>query len=190
MPVLAGLVGGEIGEKRTSNRGMGGAITALLLLTAYDSGRAWLHLRALRLLAAQQILQEQPRRIAAFAQTNPLMWIGVAELSNTWAQITIDLRDGKLRANELQTVFKAEPIPAMDAARREPDFQILSEFAQYPLWTVEPAPDDPSARQVTLLDLRFGEPVSPGFASARAVVDALNRVRSVHFGVSPANIPR
>ena len=188
MPVLAGLVAGEIGEKRNPNRGTGAAITALLLLTAYDAGRAFLHQRAMGLMAAQQVMPEQPRRIAAFPEANPLKWIGIAELSNSWAQIPVDLRDGRLHANELQTIFKAEPVTAIEVASRESAFQTLSEFAQYPLWTVEPAPDDPGARQVTLLDLRFGEPVSPGFASARAVVDALNRVKSTSFGVGPANI--
>ena len=182
MAALAKLVGSEIGERPKPWRGTGAAITALLLLTAYEGARAWFHQKALTVLDGQQITEETPRRIAAFPSGNPLVWTGIAELRGSWAEIPIDLRESRLHFAELATLYKAEPVAAMEAARKQRDFQILAGFVQYPLWTVEPAPDDSDAKQVTLLDLRFGEPVSPGFASARAIVDAMNHVKSTGFG--------
>jgi inner membrane protein len=184
-PELAKLVSGEIGEKQKAYRGTGAAIAALLLLATYDGARAYFHQQAVDALNSQPLTQEQPRRVAAWPKASPLLWTGVEELSASYASINIDLRESRLHLNELHVIDKAESIPAMDAARRERPFQVLSEFVRYPLWTVAPAPDDPDAKQVTLLDLRFGGPTSPGFASATAIVDVQNRVKATSFGGGP-----
>ncbi len=188
VPVLGRLVGSEIGERQTVHRGGGAAIAALLFLTAYNGSRVFFHQRAMQTLSGQLIARETPRRLAAFPGGNPLVWTGLAELSNSWAELPVDLREQRLHFSEMQTIYKAEPSSAIEATRNERPFRILNEFVQYPLWTVEPAPDDADAKQVTLLDLRFGQPVAPGFASARAIVDALNRVKSTSFGVGPASL--
>ena len=182
MPLLGRLVGSEIGEKRKAYPGAGAAIFSLLLLTAYDGARAWFHSQALQALSAQQATDQRPLRIAAFPTLNPVQWIGVEELPDSWAEIPVDLRENRLHLSELQTIHKAEPVPAMDAARRERDFQILGEFIRYPLWSVQPAPDDIASTEVTLLDLRFGQPLAPGFASATAIIDPRNQVKSTSFG--------
>ena len=185
---LSRLVGSEIGERRNVYRGTGAAILSLLLLTAYDGARAFLHERAMLSLRSQQITQETPLRLAAFPGGNPLVWTGLAELSGSWAEIPVDLRQNRLHFSEMQTLYKAEPASAITSALAERPFRILNEFVQYPFWTVEPAPDEPNAKQVTLLDLRFGQPIEPGFASARAIVDALNQVTSTSFGVGPVSV--
>jgi len=191
MPILGRLVGSEIGEKQKAYPGAGAAIFSLLLLTAYDGSRAYFHQQALQALSTQQVSGETPLRIAAFPTLNPMMWTGLEELPDSWAEIPVDLRQSRLHFSELQTIHKAEPVPAMDAARRERDFRILTEFIRYPLWTVNPAPDDIASSQVTLLDLRFGQPLAPGFASATAIVDARNQVKSTSFGgLLPSVRPR
>jgi inner membrane protein len=182
IPLLGRLVGSEIGEKRRAYPGTGAAIFSLLLLAAYDGSRAYFHNQALQALSAQPVTDQKPLRISAFPTLNPIRWIGLEELSDSWAEIPVDLREGRLDLSELQTIHKAEPVPAMAAARQEHDFQILSAFIQYPLWTVQPAPDDIASTEVTLLDLRFGQPLAPGFASATAIVDPRNQVKSTSFG--------
>jgi inner membrane protein len=181
-PILGRLVGSEIGEKRRAYPGTGAAIFSLLLLAAYDGSRAYFHAQALQTLGAQQLTDQRSLHVAAFPTLNPLQWIGLEELPDSWAEIPVDLRESRLHLSELQTIHKAQPVPAMDAARRERNFQILGEFIRYPLWTVQPAPDDIASSEVTLLDLRFGQPLAPGFASATAVVDPQNHVKSTSFG--------
>jgi inner membrane protein len=179
-PALGRLVGSEIGEQRQGSGNAGWAVTALLLLFAYDYGRSVLHGRAVAVMDSHIYNGLAPRRVGAFPDENPLVWNGVAELSNAYFEAPVDLREN-FHLNDGVTYFKGPRTEAVNAAMATVPFQRLLEFVQYPLWVVEPAVDEEHATRVTLLDLRFGTPRQPGFA-ATAIVNTRNQVLESEFG--------
>ena len=178
-PWFGRLVGGEIGV-RQSEDGWGWAVIALLLLSAYDYSRSVFHDRAVKIVDSRVYHTLSPRRVAAFPQANPLMWTGLAELSDSYALLPVDLRGAELRPDEADTFYKPERTQAMLAAANTNAFQRFLEFVVYPVWVLEPSPEKPGTTQVRLVDLRFGTPPSPGF-QARANVDTANRVLDSEF---------
>lgn len=177
-PLLAGLVGSEIGEKKQAGNA-GWAVTALLLLASYDYGRSVLHDRAATQVDNHRYNGLTPRRSAAFPTANPLLWTGTAELSNAYAQGPVDLR-GNFHVADMELYYKARRTPAITAALHVLPFQRFLEFVQYPLWVTEP--DMQKNTRVRLLDLRFGNPRQQGFASA-ALVSETNQVLESSFGM-------
>jgi inner membrane protein len=180
-PALARLVGSEIGEKQEGAGNAGWAVTALLLLMAYDYGRGTLHDRAVAIVDSHRYNGLTPRRSGAFPSMNPLIWTGTAELSNGYAQGEVDLR-GNFHTNDMEIFYKAERTPALDAALRTPPFQKFLTFVQYPLWLTQSGVDAQRNTRVRLLDLRFGNPRKPGFA-ATALVSDKNEVIEASFGM-------
>ena len=177
-PALGRLVGSEIGEQRRAAGG-GWAVTALFLLSAYDYGRSVLHDRAVAIVDSRIYNGLAPRRTAAFPEANPLVWNGIAELSNSYVVVPVDLR-GTFRPQAGEIFYKAERTAAIDAAIQTDAFQRFLEFVQYPIWITEPAQDREHATRVRLVDLRFGTPSAPGFQSV-AIVTGLNQVTSSTF---------
>lgn len=176
-PALGRLVGGEIGERRSeSGAGPGWAITALLLLSFYDYGRSVLHDRALAEVDARQYNGLAPRRTGAFPQANPLVWTGIAELSNAYVMVPVDLRTD-FRPEDGTTFYKPEQTPAVNAALATLPFQRFLEFVQYPIWVTEPLPGGTSTL-VRLVDLRFGTPYAPGFVATATVTERLQVTES------------
>jgi len=185
-PALGRLVGSEIGEQRKGSGNAGWAVTALLLLSAYDYGRSVFHGRAVAVMDSHIYNGLAPRRVGAFPSENPLVWTGVAELSNAYFEAPVDLREN-FHINDGVTYYKGPRTDAVNAAMATEPFQRLLEFVQYPLWVVEPADDREHATRVMLLDLRFGTPRQPGFV-ATAMVNGRNQVVQSEFrigGVRP-----
>ena len=181
-PALSRMVGSEIGEitPKGRPRNAGWAITALVLLTLYDYGRSVLHREATQVVGSHTYNRLAPRREGAFPTANPLVWRGMAELSNAYVEVPVDLRT-TFRPADATTYDKPPRAPAMQAAMQTYPFQMLLEFVQYPLWVIEPAVADGGSR-VSLIDLRFGTPSESGFA-ATAFVDRNNQVREAVFGL-------
>jgi inner membrane protein len=177
-PAFGRLVGSEIGERKREAGG-GWAVMALLLLGVYDYGRSVLHDHAVALMDSRIYLGLAPRRTAAFPEANPLVWSGIAELSNAYVKIPIDLR-GSFHPDTGETFYKPERTPAIQAALQTPSFQAFLEFVQFPIWVSEPSPEVPTGTQVRLVDLRFGTPPQPGF-QAVATVDNRLRVLDAAF---------
>ena len=176
-PWLGKLVGSEIasGTKAPSHYGRGFAWCALAFLALYNGGRAVLHNRATAMLESRLYRDAPPVRVAALpSASNPLAWRGLVETSEFYAVEDFNVA-GELDTTHAAIFRKAEPGPALEAARQSEPFQRLLEFSQYPLWRVSPAPEPENAQLVELFDLRFGTPAAPGFA-ARAVVDGRGRV--------------
>ena len=178
-PALGRLVGAEIGERRREVGG-GWAVTALLLLLAYDYGRSVAHDRAVAEVEARQYGGLAPRRAGAFPEANPLRWTGIAELSDAYVLAPVDLLR-EFRPQDGIRYAKADRTAAMDAARATFSFGRLLEFAQWPVWATEPMPGGRSTR-VRLIDLRFGTPEAAGFAAAEATVDERLQVTEEKFG--------
>jgi inner membrane protein len=168
-PWFGRLVGSEIGERKREAGG-GWAVAALLLLGAYDYGRSVAHDRAVALMDSRIYNGLTPRRAGAFPEANPLLWDGLAELSNAYVRVPIDLR-GRFHPESGDTFYKAERSPAVQAALRTEPFQRFLEFVQYPIWVTEPAPELEHATRVSLVDLRFGTPSAPGFEAVATVTD-------------------
>jgi hypothetical protein len=159
---------------------------ALLLLFAYDYGRSLFHGRAVAVMEAHIYNGLAPRRAGAFPSENPLVWTGVAELSNAYFEAPVDLR-GDFHVNDGETYFKGPRTEAVNAAMATEPFRRLLEFVQYPLWVVEPGADSEHTTRVMLLDLRFGTPRQPGFV-ATAMVSGRDRILESDFsfgGVRP-----
>jgi inner membrane protein len=189
-PALGRLVGSEIGEHRPSTGG-GWALLALLLLTGYDYGRSVLHDRATALMDSRVYNGLSPRRVGAFPEANPLNWRGIAELSNAYVEVPIDLRE-TFRPDDGVTWYKAERTPAVNAAMATFPFQRLLEFVQYPRWVTAPESPAEHTTRVSLIDLRFGTPEGAAF-SATAIVNARNQVIESQSGslpVLPRIVPR
>ncbi len=180
-PALSRLVGSEIGETRPGRGNAGWAVTALLLLTAYDYTRSVLHRNAATIVGAHTYNKLAPRRAGAFPTSNPLVWRGMAELSNGYVDVPVDLR-ANFHVSDAVTYYKPPRTPAMRAAMETYPFQMLLEFVQYPLWVIQPALDRENNTRVALIDLRFGTPTQSGFA-ATAIVDRNNQVREAEFGL-------
>jgi len=179
-PALARLVGSEIGEQRRGAGNAGWAVTAILLLSAYEFGRSVFHDKAAAIVESNHYNGLAPRRAGAFPSANPLVWTGMVELSNAYVQIPVDLR-ANFHVSDGETFFKPERTPAVEAAMRSEPFQRFLAFVQYPLWVTEPSAETEGGTLVRLLDLRFGNPRAIGFA-ATATVDARGAVLNSRFG--------
>jgi len=183
-PALSRLVGSEIGETGKEKGNVGWAITALVLLTLFDYTRSVFHARATNILDSRIYNGLAPRRVGAFPGNNPLVWRGVAELSNGYIDIPVDLR-ANFHPADAVTYYKPPRTPAMNAAMATYPFQMLLEFVQWPLWVIQPmagaGATDTGGTRVALIDLRFGTPSQAGFA-ATALVDNNNRVQESVFG--------
>ncbi len=184
-PALSRLVGSEIGEKIPDKGNAGWAVAVLLLLTAYDYSRSLLHARAVNIVSSHVYNGYAPRRAGAFPTANPLVWRGIAETSNAYADMPVDLRTD-FHVKDAVSYFKPPRTPAMQSAMATYPFQMLLEFVQYPLWVLQPAlPGENNNRggtHVSLIDLRFGTPTESGFA-ATAFVDKNNQVLESSFGL-------
>ena len=184
-PWLSRLVGSEIGETGKARGNAGWAVSALVLLTLFDYSRSVFHQRATNILNSRIYNGLAPRRVGAFPTGNPLVWRGVAELSNGYVEVPLDLRSDFQPADEV-TYYKPPRTPAMRAAMETYPFQMLLEFVQWPLWVTQPVIDSneagKGATRISLIDLRFGTPSQAGF-SATALVDKDNQVRESVFGL-------
>jgi len=180
-PALSRLVGSEIGETGPQKGNAGWAIAALLLLTVYDYSRSVFHERATNIVDAHIYNRLAPRRVGAFPTANPLEWRGIAELSNAYVDVPVDL-ESNFHPTDAITYYKPPRTPAMQAAMAIYPFQMLLEFVQYPLWITQPVPDPDGGTRISLIDLRFGTPTQAGFA-ASAFVDRNNQVHDAAFGM-------
>ena len=179
-PFLSRLVSSEIGARRTSGGGV--AWFVLILLCGYVGGRQLLHERALGMLESRVYEGQNPRRVAAFPVFgNPLRWRVLAEVSNGyWISELNVLRE--LDPAEGRVYYQAEESPMINMARATTDFQAFLRFNQYPLWRVIPLAGPEGSARVELLDLRFGDPVSPGFVATFTMENGRAEGESIRFG--------
>jgi len=186
-PFLGRLVGGEItsGKLAQRNYGRGAAIFALSLVLLYDCARGVLHQRAAAILSSYTYDDAEPLRVAALPDpANPLLWRGLVETDGFYAVEDVNLT-GDFDPTRAAIFHKPEPDSAIAAARATETFRVFLGFSQFPLWRVIPVSNPENGKEVTLLDMRFGTPSSPGFA-ARATVDAQNRVLKTGISFGPA----
>ena len=154
------------------------AWAALAALLAFDGGRLVSHARAIDLMSARLYEGAPPQRVTALPGAfNPLAWRGVVEGAGFVIILPVDVVNGPGPGRVYPI---AAPIPAMDAALRTPPFQNFIRWSQLPFWKVTPAAD---GLRLDLIDLRFGNPERPGFASVAAIVDRTGKVLRAGFGI-------
>jgi len=181
-PLFARLVNAEIGAnvRNKAGTGRGFAIFALVFLATYNGGRYFMHARAVSTLDSRTYVGATPRRVAAFpGPVNIFSWRGLSEMPDVVSMQDVDLLRG-FDPSAGRLFYKPEPSPAIDAARRTPVFQRFLEFSEYPFWQVSPAEQSENLTRVEAMDLRFGDPQSPGFV-ATAIVDAHQKVLRTGF---------
>ena len=182
-PMLARLVNAEIGAtgKQSGGAKRGFAIFALCFLVFYDGARFFAHARAVDLLDAHIYSGSSPQRVAAFPTANILHWNGLVETADAFSFQDVNLLADFEPVD--RPLYKPESSPAMESARRDPVVREFLRFSQFPYWQQTPADDPQGATRVEVMDLRFGDPQSPGFVCT-AIVDARQRVvqSSFEFG--------
>ena len=173
------LLGGAVAMAlaRSTRRGLAWASLATLLI--FEGVRGVPHARAIDLMSARSNYEgAAPQRVTALPGAfNPLAWRGVVEGPGFVIILPVDVVNGP-GAQRLYPA--ARPIPAMDAALRTRPFQVFIRWSQLPFWKVTPVPE---GVRLDLIDLRFGDPDHPGFASVSAIVDRTGKVLRAGFGI-------
>jgi inner membrane protein len=177
-PPLSRLVMSEIGAKAAPGRGL--AIFALCFVAAYNAGRYTLHQRAVAVLDSRIYAGAAPLRVAAFpGAVNPFRWTGIVEGDGFWSIHELNLLE-EFDPTQGKMLYKPEPSPTIEAARRTPEFQQFLQFAQYVYWRLTPLDAPEGAQRVEAIDLRFGPPWAARCV-ATAVVLAGQRAESAGF---------
>jgi inner membrane protein len=171
-PFLARLVGSEItsSTRRAPYPGRGWPIFALAFVVLYSGARGVLHARAIGELQSRIYQDAEPLRVAAVPDAaNPLSWRGIVETQDFYALADVNLA-GTFDPGRARIVHKAEPDPAINAAKRMEAFQVFLRFAEFPEWSVSPGEERESSKVASVTDMRF-----MGWA-ANALEDASGRV--------------
>jgi inner membrane protein len=178
-PLLAGLVSGEMGGKRSDGSVWARAVLTMLLL--YVLGRGVLHGRAVDLISARSYAGRPVLMASAFPSLlNPLSWTGIAETAGDWRVLDVDLA-GELNPDKARIFPKVPPVKAAGAT--EP-FRAFLNFSQFPVWRATTAQEPPGALDVEVCDLRFGMPGEGRFCAV-ATVEPSGRVDAPRFQMGP-----
>ncbi|MEO8051545.1 MAG: metal-dependent hydrolase [Acidobacteriota bacterium] len=163
---------------RSSAARRGWAWVALATLLVFEGVRLTAHEQAIEMMSRRQYQGARPQSVTVLPGfLKPLEWRGVIEGRSFVIVLPVDVVNG----TGAETLYRtATPIPAMDAAMRTRPFQVFSSWSQLPFWKVTPVED---GLRLDLVDLRFGTPDRPGFASVTAIVDRSGRVVRAGFGI-------
>ena len=178
-PLLSGLVSSEIGARR--HKGRSTAVAALFLLALYDTGRYFLHQRAIETLQSRVYDGVAPRKVVAFPQSvTPLTWNGWVQTDRAWLAVPVDLTREFDTKPSATYYWNPESHHLVEVARTLPVFQELSAFAKTPYWRILPVDEPAGGSRVELIDLRFGRGDRLGF-TATAVFDSTGRVTATSY---------
>ena len=179
-PALAGLVTSEIRGAKSKGPRRAWAYFALAALLGYEGFRYAAHERAMAVMNARIYDGAPAKFIEAFPSgSDPLRWRGVIETSESVLNVPILLTQ-EYDPAQGEVDYPAPQSPALDAARATQPFQAFLRFNQLPFWKATPID---SATLVQLIDMRFGTPRRPGFASVSAVVGKDGRVQNASVGL-------
>jgi inner membrane protein len=181
-PFLSKLVSQEIGARSSSGRGW--AIFALTFLLAYNAGRAVLHERAVAMVDSRLYGGREPLRVSLLPSAfNPFRWGSIVETEDAYWLQRVSVLDG-FNPDDGRRFYKPEVSPAMERARETRPMQVFLDFAQYPLWRMEPVAEPEGGIRLMVTDMRFAEEPFERFV-ASAVLDSNLRVVSSRFEFQP-----
>jgi len=179
-PLLARLVGSEIGAKPAGTTGRGWAFFGLAFMLLWIGGRWVLHERALETLRARNYYGQAPVRVAAWPLPwNPLTWKGYVSTETFWGLYKINLA-GEFDPESGSIYYKPEGAEVINAARRTPEAMAFLRFAQFPVWRTLPVPEPEDGTMIEATDVRFGSPEDGKF-QLRIVLDRTHRPVSAVF---------
>jgi inner membrane protein len=162
MPWFFGLVGGEVGARKTQFPGRGSAIAALIFVALLWWGRDYNHRRAIALLEQQKYEDQDPIRISASPyMLNPFRWLGIVETENAFFTQPVDTWKGEVDPQRIVAVrYKPEETAATLAAKNSPLSKVYLDWARHP-YTEVIVPDRPGGElEVRIRDLRYDYPES------------------------------
>jgi inner membrane protein len=181
-PMLARLVGSEIGGRAAVVPGRGWAVFGLAFVALWAGGRWVLHERAMETLRARNYQGQAPVRVAAWPTPwDPFVWSGYVSTEAFWGLYRVDL-NREFDPERGAIYFKPEGAELVNAARRTPEAQAFLRFAQYPVWRMVPVAEPDGAVLVEATDVRFGSPEDGRF-QLRILLDASRRVLSAGFSM-------
>jgi inner membrane protein len=168
VPGLLGLIGGEIGARRSPFRGRGWAIFALVGMVAVWGWRWSEHAHALALVDNAQIASAPVKRVAAEPYPiNPFRWHVIAETADFYQTAEVNTRTGEVDSDPQRDVLYKPPTDsAVEAAKQAPlgtvyldwgTWAVVRDVGQEPVPGMDP-PQLPPGRTWTTIefsDLRF-----------------------------------
>ena len=171
IPALLGLVGGEIGVRRTAFRGRGWAIFALTGIVLLWGWRWSEHGRARALAENTQITTAPVKRMAFEPYPiNPFRWHAILETAEYYQTAEIDTRTGEIVSDpQADVIYKPPANAATEAAKRTllgqvyldwGTWAVVRDVGQVPAPGMAP-PQLPANRAWTTVeftDLRFDYP--------------------------------
>lgn len=189
MPMLAGLIGGEIGERKKQFRGRGAAIAALVLIGCLWIFRDMQHRVALEMLDSQVYGGHEPIRVAANPYyLNPFKWHGVVETETAFRTLTVDTWSKELDEwRDAQVFYKPEETEFTLAAKKSRLGRFYLDWARFPLVETETDPAT-GLTEVRMRDLRFAYPERDGVVLGTTYVIAPDKqVVEEYVGEKPVD---
>jgi inner membrane protein len=155
-PALFGLVGSEVGARRSRYRGRGWAIAALAGIVAVWGWRIVERNKAIELTREAGLRQEQVLRITADPYPiNPFHWQTVIETPLVYQIASVDLLSGNVISNTPADVFHKPPTTlATLVAKRSWLGKVYLDWSQFPIVN-DTGTDSDGLTTVTFRDLRF-----------------------------------
>ena len=133
IPALLGLIGGEIGVRRTPFRGRGWAIFALTGIVLLWGWRWAEHGRARMLVENAQITSASVRRVAFEPYPiNPFRWHAILETAEYYQTAEINTRTGEIVSDpRTDLIYKPPVTAATEAAKRTPLGQVYLDWGTW-----------------------------------------------------------
>ena len=171
IPALLGLIGGEIGVRRTAFRGRGWAIFALTGIVLLWGWRWSEHGRARALAENAQITSAPVKRMAFEPYPiNPFRWHAILETDAYYQTAEIDTRTGEIVSDpQADVIYKPPANAATEAAKRTllgqvyldwGAWAVVRDVGQVPAPGIAPPQLPPNRTWTTVefTDLRFAYP--------------------------------
>jgi inner membrane protein len=168
VPGLLGLIGGEIGARRSPFRGRGWAIFALVGMIVVWGWRWSEHAHALALVDSAQIASAPVKRMAAEPYPiNPFRWHVIVETADFYQTAEVNTRTGEIESDPQRDVLYKPPADAaVEAAKQTPlgqayldwgTWAVVRDVGQEPVPGMDPPQLPPNRTWTTVefTDLRF-----------------------------------
>ncbi len=161
VPAILGLADREIGVQRTTFRGRGWAILALLIGVTLGCWRWAEHNRALHLMAQQNYRNEAITRMTVSPYPGDVFkWFGVAETADFYQTAILNTRTDDFFSQAPMDIYYKQPeTPQTSAAKRSWLGRVFLDWSQFPIVQESGVfgilPNGRGYTQVRFEDLRF-----------------------------------
>ncbi len=163
LPWFFGLIGSEIGERRTGPRGRGAAIAALVCCIVIWGVRDFQHRRALSAMNSLRYHDAEPVRAAAYPyMIDPFRWHGVVETTSFFETVPVNSRGPEVSDEEGTLFFKPPETAVLEAAKRSYLGRVYLDWAVFPYARQQQLDEATRAYLVDFQDLRYTYPSSRG----------------------------